>query len=106
MNEYNDTEKSRLQRILALMLRFQYWILLCLFVAGAVFYYRQPLPEPVELAAKVEQAKAMLTRRTQERDKIANRIHWLEEDKEFIELTVRDKLGRKKEGETILRFQQ
>lgn len=104
MNEHYDAEKSRLQRILALMVRFQSWILLCLFVAGAVFYYRLPLPEPVALAGRVEQAKAMLAQRTKERDKIANRIKWLEEDKEFIELTVRDKLSRKKEGETILRF--
>jgi len=79
MNEHHDTEKSRLQSMLALMVRFQFWILLCLFVAGAVFYYRQPLPEPVQLADRVEQAKAMLARRTQERDKIANRIQWLEE---------------------------
>lgn len=106
MNEHHNTEKSSLQRILALMVRFQYWILLCLFVAGAAFYYRQPLPEPVALADKVAKARAVLEQRTKERDKIANRIQWLEEDKEFLELTVRDKLSRKKEGETILRFQK
>ena len=106
MNEHTDAEKTRVQRILSRLVRFQYWILLCLFVAGAVFYYRQPLSEPTELQAKLTQSQALLAERTKERDKIANRIQWLEEDKEFIELAVRDKLGRKKEGETILRFQK
>lgn len=106
MNEHTDAGKTRVQRILSRLVRFQYWILLCLFVAGAVFYYRQPLPQPTELQAQLVQAQARLDLRTKERDKIANRIQWLEGDKEFIELAVRDKLGRKKEGEAILRFQQ
>ena len=40
-----------------------------------------------------------------EHDALKARIEWLKHDKDYLEMEVRDRLGYKRPGETILRFQ-
>ncbi len=40
-----------------------------------------------------------------ERDALKDRIEWLKHDKDYLEMEVRDRLGYKRPGETVLRFQ-
>ena len=102
----SDADKTSMEKILDRVLKLQWWILLCLGVAGGVFYYQQPIREPKELLALIQQAKAHKASLQVEHDKVTNRIDWLKNEPEYLEVAVRDALRRKKEGETILRFQK
>ena len=110
MNSLRDTrsnaDKTPVEKILDRVVKLQWWLLLCLGVAGGVFYYQQPIREPKELLALIDQAKARKAALTAEHRKVTNRIDWLKSEPEYLEIAVRDALRRKKEGETILRFQQ
>lgn len=110
MNSLRDTrtdaEKTPIERILDRVLKLQWWLLLCLGVAGGVFYYQQPIREPKELVALIDQAKVRKAALKAEHDKVANRIDWLKNEPEYLEIAARDALHRKKEGESILRFQK
>ena len=101
-----DADKTPMERILARVVRLQWWILLCLGVAGGVFYYQQPIREPKELLVLIDQAKAKKAALKAEHDKIANRIDWLKNEPEYLEIAARDALNRKKDGEVIIRFRQ
>ena len=101
-----DADKTPLERILDRVLKLQWWILLLLGVAGGVFYYQQPIREPKELLVLIEQAKAHKASLQADHDKVSNRIDWLKNEPEYLEIAVRDALRRKKEGEEILRFQK
>lgn len=99
-----DAEKTPLERVLTHVKQCLWWILLCLGVAGGIFYYRQPMREPAELQALIDAAiKKKLTLQA-ERDRISNRIEWLKSEPAYLELAVRDELNKKKDGETIVRF--
>ncbi len=110
MNHFRDSrtdaEKTPLERILARVVRLQWWILLCLGVAVGVFYYQQPIREPNELLALIDQAKARKAALKAEHDKIANRIEWLKNEPDYLEVAARDALNRKKDEEVIVRFRK
>ena len=110
MNSYrdtrSDTEKTPVERVLDRVVKLQWWILLCIGLAFGVFFYQQPLREPKELLVLIDQAKARKVALQADHDKIANRIEWLKNEPEYLEIAARDTLRRKKEGETILRLQK
>jgi len=105
MNARSEASKSRLERLLTLVLSLQWWLLLCVGVAGGVLYYQQPLEEPVELRALVAEAQAQKDALTAERKRVSDRIEWLKTEPAYLEAKVREKLNQQKDGETILHFQ-
>lgn len=101
-----DADKTTVEKVLDRVIKLQWWIILGLGVAGGIFYYQQPIREPKELVAMIDQARARKASLQAEHEKVSNRIDWLKNEPEYLEVAVRDALHRKKEGETILRFQK
>ena len=99
-----EANKSTMERILTRVVRLQGWLLLGLGVAGGVFYYQQPIPDPTELRALVSEARTQRSGLAVQRDKLLQRIDWLKTEPEYLEVAAQDKLQRSKQGEQVVRF--
>ena len=99
-------DQTNVERLLGLVVRFQWWLLLALGVAGGVFYYRQPIPEPDDLRAKIVKLTSEKKVLETQRDQMINRVDWAKTDDEYLQIIARDRLNKQKEGEVIVRFKE
>ena len=111
MNHRHDSpirseDKTKVERLLGTVVRFQWWLLLALGVAGGVFYYRQPLPEPEALRTNIVKLKAEKQALEVQRNQLINRVDWAKNDDEYLQIIARDRLNKQREGEVIVRFKE
>ena len=97
-------DQSKLERLLSRMVKLQWWILLALGVAGGVFYYRQPLPDPEAVKDQIVKLTAEKQTLETQYGQLVNRVEWAKSDDEYLQIIARDRLNKQKEGEVILRF--
>jgi cell division protein FtsB len=103
-HHHNPEDKSTLERFLGVIVGLQWWLLLALGLAGGVFYYRQPIPEPKELQTSIKRLRAEKLALEVEHDKLVNRVEWAKNDDAYLEVIARDRLNKQKDGEVIVRF--
>lgn len=103
---HSPEDKSTLERFLGGVVGFQWWLLLALGVAGGVFYYRQPIAQPVELQASIRRLNAEKATLEVQRDQLVNRVGWAQNDDAYLEVIARDRLNKQKQGEVIVRFKE
>jgi cell division protein FtsB len=100
-----EEEKSLAERGLHVGVRLGWWALLFIGVAWGTLYYRQPIEQPAELLkrhAELTQQKADLEAI---RDRQQRRIHWLQNEPDYLAIEARDHLNIKQENETIVRIE-
>jgi len=103
---HRSEDKTQVERLLGWVVKFQWWLLLILGVAGGVFYYRQPMPESKGLEASIKRLTAEKQALEVQRDQMVNRVDWAKNDDAYLEIIARDRLNKQKEGEVIVRFKE
>ncbi len=103
---HRPEDKTQVERLLGLVVRFQWWLLLALGVAGGVFYYTQPIPEPDDLRADVKRLTADKQQLETQKQQLANRVEWAKNDDAYLEIIARDQLNKQRDGEVIVRFKE
>ena len=99
-------DQTQVERLLGWTVRFQWWLLLALGVAGGVFYYRQPISEPAALRASIVRLTAEKQALDVQHDQMVNRVEWAKNDDAYLEIIARDRLNKQKDGEVIVRFKE
>ncbi len=102
-----EAESTKIQRFFKTALRMQWWILLAIFVMGALFYFFQPLPDTHDQEARLAALAKQKAALTEQRDKISRRIEWIKDKSTgYLELMARDHLDWQQEGEVIVQIRK
>ena len=99
-------DPTRAQQVLAVVIDFQWWILLLLCVSAAAVHYFRPLPTHDAAMAQIQELSKTKTALEEKRQKIIRRIAWLQDTNSgYRELVAKDKLGWQAEDEVLLQIE-
>jgi hypothetical protein len=100
-------DPTRSQQVLAVVIDFQWWILLLVCVSAAAVHYFRPLPTPDAAMAKIQELAKTKAELEEKQKKIVRRIAWLQDTKSgYRELVAKDKLGWQAEDEVLLQIER
>jgi cell division protein FtsB len=109
MSNLSDRSKEETPGIRAMKLvkRFIYWIAMLLVVASACFYYREPIPLPLERIVQIQKLQAQKDALASKSAQLSRRVEWLKDanDPGYLVIEARDKLGMQRDDEVIVRLE-
>jgi cell division protein FtsB len=103
----HSKQQEPMTRILGILKRSVYWMLMLVVVTGAYLHYKEEIPEPLDRIQRIsmlEQERDLLAAKSA---RLSRRIEWLKDpsDPSYLVIEAREKLGMQRDDEVIIRLE-